>query len=28
VDGEIRKDEKEVNRPNGAVRPVIWVKIS
>ena len=27
VDGEIRKDEKEVNRPNGAVRPVIWVKI-
>lgn len=25
VDGYISPDEKEVNRPNGAIRPVIWV---
>ncbi|MCR4999178.1 MAG: DUF6273 domain-containing protein, partial [Lachnospiraceae bacterium] len=26
VDGEISLEEKEVNRPRGAIRPVIWVK--
>ena len=28
VDGEIMTEEKEVNRPGGAVRPVIWVDCS
>ena len=26
VDGEIRETEKAVNKPGGAIRPVIWVK--
>ncbi len=28
IDGEIILDEKEVNRPNGAIRPVVWVDLS
>lgn len=28
VDGEISVAEKEVNRPNGAIRPVIWVDVT
>ena len=27
-DGEIILEEKEVNRPNGAIRPVVWVDLS
>lgn len=27
VDGCISEDEKEITRPNGAVRPVVWVKV-
>lgn len=26
VDGEIQLQDKNVNRPNGAVRPVVWIK--
>ena len=28
VDGEISESEKAVNKPNGAIRPVIWVEMS
>lgn len=28
VDGDIRIDEKYVNKPNGAVRPVIWIRLN
>ena len=25
--GDIQLEKKEVNRPNGAVRPVIWIRL-